>query len=103
MSFKRVVKTFSDGKVVNSEEQILVRDYGTDNMANITATYGALVPLKEPKFSNVRVECSVTIPCYLEEMQEAFKFAWEQAHAEISAQLKASVLRQDVKGAIDND
>jgi hypothetical protein len=72
----------------DEEEQLdlEVRKFETEP-AWVKAGYGLTINLGN--YESARCDCGVTLPCYLEEVPDAMKKAWEIAEAEIQKQRKA--------------
>lgn len=87
MAFKRVSRHYADPtKDVASNNMIQVKEFESE-VGSVTASYEVVVPLTEPKYSSIRVVCSVTLPCYPEEVKNAAKSAWKMAADEVCKQI----------------
>lgn len=69
----------------NEEGELEVRRFETEP-AHIRANYGMTLNLGN--YESARVDVSVTLPCYTEEIPGAFKKAWEIAKEQIQEQVK---------------
>lgn len=72
----------SDGNT----EQIAVREFETDNLARIEAKYGLTLNLGN--YESARVDVAISLPCYREEIEEAFEEAFAMCQKEIQDQVK---------------
>lgn len=68
------------------EEQLEVRNFEVQP-GSVSAKYGLTINLGN--YESARCEALVTIPCYAEEIDDAFKMAWAVAERELQVQVRS--------------
>ncbi len=74
------------GQETQSEAQIEVRTFDTPH-ATVKAQYGLTLNLGN--YESARVDAGIELPCYPEEIAEAFEQAWKLCQDEIQNQIKS--------------
>ena len=80
-----VTRTIGNFPEEHHESNLEVSHFET-HPAWVNAKYGLTMNLGN--YESARVDCGVTLPCYVEEIPEAFEEAWEIAKREIQEQAK---------------
>jgi hypothetical protein len=90
----QVRKTYEDGKMVDAQETIVVREFLT-NPASVTVKFGSTI---QPRaFETIKIEAMVTLPCYVEEVPEVIKHAASIAATFVVEEEQA--IRAEIAGA----
>ena len=71
-------------KDYNEDDQLPIRKFEVEP-AWVKAGYGLTINLGN--YESARCDVGVTLPCYVEEIEEAFKEAWSIADREVQAQV----------------
>lgn len=82
----KVLVTRHYGDLAGSEEKKLDIQTFEAPHASVSAKYGLTLSL-EKAYEMARVDVMVTLPCYVEEIPEAFEKAWEICRGEIQEQV----------------
>ena len=87
----RVEKSFKNGSETDIEKTLAVREFVTEP-AVVGLTYGITINLGN--FNSVRLSVSLNMPCYKEEVDDAYAWASEWVGTKVSSErdeiLKAS-------------
>lgn len=70
---------------IGGQEDLEVQAFDVEP-ASVTAAYG--LTLNTGNFNSARCDARVTLPCYAEEIDEAFMRAWEIAEFHVKEQTK---------------
>lgn len=83
-----------DGDEETTDVELEVRRFEVEP-AHVTAEYSMTINLGN--FESARCNCSVTLPCYIEEIEPAFEKAWKIAKAQLQEQTKG-IKQKRIKG-----
>lgn len=79
------VSSHYHGREVEEQKDLEVQTFDVEP-AWVKASYGLTINLGN--YESARADAGVTLPCYVEEIQDAFKRAWDIAKEEIKSQTK---------------
>ena len=65
--------------------------------ARVTAKYGLTINLGN--YESARVDVGIELPCFVEEKDAAFTFAWDILHTEIQEQVEGLKMKSKDKGS----
>jgi len=80
---KTIGAKYGTEEVAESSDVIAVHKFETAT-ASVTVEYGATINLGN--FESVRIGVSVTVPCYVEELDQTYEFAQAWAEARITSE-----------------
>ena len=69
---------------IQEDKTLEVQTFEHDNVCNVTVALGATLPMGN--FSFARIDVSITVPSYLEQVEDAYKFASKFVHDKIAEQ-----------------
>ena len=93
-----VISNFREGKVAKEGETksrvIQLRFPEGVPLAKVSTSYGLTLSTGIP-YEFARIDASVTLPCHIDETEEAFKAAWDIARDEIKTQAESVMKFRD--------
>ena len=79
------VSRMHNGEEVHDEKELEVQQFEVEP-AYVKASYGLTLNLGN--YESARCDAGVTLPTYVEEIDDAFKRAWKIAQEEVQSQVK---------------
>lgn len=69
---------------IKEDKTIEVQHFKHDNICEVTVSLGATIPMAQ--YASARIDVSISVPSYLEQVEDAYKFASKFVHDKILEQ-----------------